>query len=226
MNWFFVKHGREAPAFNMAFDEALLNYAGEIGVPILRFYGWSEAAASFGYFQPYEQIAGWTGLRPLIRRPTGGGLVSHLDDWTYSFVAPPEHWWHQLRAEESYQKLHQWVSDSFAGMRLQTELAPCAAKEAAGRCFAGPEKFDLLFGGKKIAGAAQRRNKFGLLAQGSIQARPAGLRREDWEQGMLRSGAILFGGEGEEFVPSPEFHKLVGTLQVEKYNLNEYNKKK
>ena len=39
----------------------------------------------------------------------------------------------------------------------------------AGPCFAGYEKFDVLWHGKKIAGAAQRRNKLGLLIQGSVQ---------------------------------------------------------
>ncbi len=86
----------------MALDEALLENASSVGRSILRFYGWTEPAATFGYFQKYADIERWTRLRPLIRRPTGGGLVPHDADWTYSLIVPPAEPWYELSATESY----------------------------------------------------------------------------------------------------------------------------
>jgi lipoate-protein ligase A len=49
---------------------------------VLRLYRWDRPAVSFGYFQSYDAIANLTPVRPLVRRLTGGGLVSHVADWT------------------------------------------------------------------------------------------------------------------------------------------------
>ena len=99
MNWLLMPSGPCPPAFNMALDEALLESMSRLGRPVLRFYGWTEPAATFGYFQKYADVERATHLRPLIRRPTGGGIVPHDADWTYSLVFPPGHEWHSLKAE-------------------------------------------------------------------------------------------------------------------------------
>jgi lipoate-protein ligase A len=168
----------------MALDEALLEGMPRLGQPVLRFYGWTEPAATFGYFQKYTDVERATRLRPLIRRPTGGGLVPHDADWTYSLAFPPGHEWHLLKAEQSYRRIHQWIQSSFTILNLATELAPEARKATPGLCFVGHEKSDLLWHGKKIAGAAQRRNKLGLLIQGSVQPPLESLIRPDWQQAM------------------------------------------
>ena len=71
-----------------------------------------------------------------------------------------------------------------AKLAVATELASCCRKTLPGQCFEGYEKFDLLWHGKKIAGAAQRRSKTGLLIQGSVQAPPIGLKREEFERAL------------------------------------------
>ncbi len=167
--WLLLDSGRCDFAFNMALDEALLEFAPEVGKPVLRFYGWTQPAASFGYFQHIADIERTTHLRPLVRRPTGGGLVPHDADWTYSVIIPPNHSWYELRATESYERMHQWIQSAFTSLGVATELATCCRKEFPGQCFAGYEKSDVLWLGKKIAGAAQRRTRTGLLIQGSIQ---------------------------------------------------------
>src|SRR6201996_7923753 len=101
MNFFLLNSGKSEAALNMALDEALLEAMPRLQIPVLRFYGWIQPAATFGYFQKYEEVAVTTHLRPLIRRPTGGGIVPHDADWTYSAVFPPGHEWHALKAEES-----------------------------------------------------------------------------------------------------------------------------
>jgi lipoate-protein ligase A len=82
MDGCLVISGPESPWFNMAADETLLQLADDHGRLVLRLYRWDRPAVSFGYFQSYDAIANLTPVRPLVRRLTGGGLVSHVADWT------------------------------------------------------------------------------------------------------------------------------------------------
>jgi lipoate-protein ligase A len=223
----------------MALDHALLEHASIIGRPLLRLYGWIEPAATFGYFQKYSEVASWTKLRPLIRRPTGGGLVPHDNDWTYTLVFPPGHWWYELRAEQSYEKAHRWVAAAFEDLRVEATLAKCRLDDLPGQCFAGAEKFDVLFGGKKIAGAAQRRNQAGLLIQGSVQANEGLVSRfgaspkdakqrgrEAWEAALLAEGTKQFGVAWAEFEISAAIKERAEELKAERYSRDEYNRKR
>src|SRR5438093_13483967 len=72
-------------AMNMATDEALLGYA---TVPSIRFYRWQSPALSFGYFGRFADVTSYARERDLVRRWTGGGIVFHGDDLTYSIVIP------------------------------------------------------------------------------------------------------------------------------------------
>jgi lipoyl(octanoyl) transferase len=210
----------------MALDEALLENVARIGKPVLRFYGWTEPAATFGYFQKFSEVERATLLRPLIRRPTGGGIVPHDLDWTYSFIAPPNHEWHSLAAVESYRRIHQWIQSAFAKLKIATELASDKKSGIPGACFVGHEKFDLLWRGKKIAGAAQRRNKLGLLIQGSVQPPPISLARADWEVAMREVAAREFDVAWEEFPPGADFRARVEELAFVKYAQAAYNEKR
>src|SRR5262245_62684891 len=122
MNWLLLQSGPCPPAFNMAVDEALLEAMPRLQEPVLRFYGWTEAAASVGYFQKYSEVERATLLRPLVRRPTGGGIVPHDADWTYSLAFPEGHAWYLLKAMESYRRVHEWIQAAFAKLNLATEL--------------------------------------------------------------------------------------------------------
>ena len=222
-SWFFLVSGAGPAAENMAWDEALLEHSSRLGCPVLRFYGWSDPAATFGYFQKFADISAWTPLRPLIRRPTGGGLVPHDRDWTYSLTFPETHFWHQYSAVQSYQQVHEWVQRSFAEMKVATSLAPCCQKEAPGQCFIGAEKFDLLAGGRKIAGAAQRRNRMGLLIQGSVQPPKGAGERGQWERAMLKTAPAK---EWEPLEPDNALRSRVAQLAAEKYSQDAYNQKR
>ena len=224
--WLLLNSGPGAPADNMAWDEALLLSVARLGAPVLRFYGWTQAAASFGYFQRIAEIEIWTALRPLIRRPTAGGLVPHEMDWTYSLVFPRLHWWFDLRAEESYRRLHEWIQDAFARVKLATELAPRGDKTAPGQCFAGPEKFDLVARGEKIAGAAQRRTREGMLIQGSIQPLPPGVTRAAWERAMGESAESRFGVAWKTLEPDSELQRLAASLSAEKFSRDSFNRRR
>jgi len=262
--WLLLNSGPGAPAFNMALDEALLEAMSRLGKPVLRFYGWTEPAATFGYFQKYVDVERATSLRPLIRRPTGGGIVPHDADWTYSLAIPPGHEWHSLRAEGSYHRVHEWIQSAFAKLNVATELAPrckqsvpssrssrreeahsekseignrkseicqslltsAATSVLPGQCFIGYEKFDLLWNGKKIAGAAQRRNKLGLLIQGSVQPPPVSLGRTDWQKAMCAVGHEESGIEWLEFEPDDTLRKRAENLVRHKYSQMEFIRKR
>jgi len=220
-----LNSGKCASAFNMALDEALLESMQRLQKPVLRFYGWMEPAASFGYFQKYADVAATTKLRPLLRRPTGGGIVPHDADWTYSAAFPAGHEWHSLKAAESYRRIHDWLRLGFAELNIETELAPCCQKSLPGQCFVGHEKFELLWQGKKIAGAAQRRNKLGLLIQGSVQPPPLGLKRADFENAMRVVAEKNFGVRWMDYSPDPELSALASNLSREKFSQSSYNQK-
>jgi lipoate-protein ligase A len=183
-SWLLLNSGPGESASNMALDEALLHSVAHWKKPALRFYGWTEPAATFGYFQKYSEVAETILLRPLIRRPTGGGIVPHDADWTYSLAFPPNHEWYSLKAVESYRRVHEWIRDAFARLNVISELAAESKKSAPGQCFVGHEQSDVLWRGRKIAGAAQRRTREGLLIQGSVQPPPLSLNRIDWENAM------------------------------------------
>ncbi len=210
----------------MAVDEVLLANAAVFGEPVLRSYGWNEPAATFGYSQPYAQVVAWTLLRPLIRRPTGGGLVPHDADWTYSIAFPPSHPCYRMKAVESYRWIHEWLQRALSRIGVPSQLAPAPLKTAPGQCFAGAEKWDLVLNGVKIAGAAQRRTRSGMLVQGSIQPRGSGARRDDWEQAMLGTvsppGDVTWVG----FSPNPDFESQASVLAAQKYSQAWHNERR
>jgi lipoate-protein ligase A len=213
----------------MAVDHALLEKVSELGAPVLRFYGWTEPAASFGYFQKIADVERLTPLRPLIRRPSGGGIVPHDADWTYSLAFPADHEWHGLRATESYRRVHVWLQSAFAFRGLQTTLAPFALKSGPGQCFAGYEQHDLLWRGAKVAGAAQRRTRTGLLIQGSVQPGTLGPdvagSRHAWEQAMCESQTRASGVIWRDLTDDSDLvFRRAADLAINRYSRDSYNR--
>jgi lipoyl(octanoyl) transferase len=209
----------------MAWDEALLEAAPRLGRPVLRLYGWTEAAATFGYFQKFAEVQRLTKLRPLIRRPTGGGLVPHDADWTYSLAFPHGDPWHQLKAVQSYRRVHEWIQTAFSLSHVATELSPRCHKEFPGQCFIGAEQFDVLWEGRKIAGAAQRRTRDGLLIQGSIQP-PPGLGRSEFEKAFCEAARAQWGVEWRALQVDSALTERVSELVREKYSRKDYHERR
>ena len=224
--WYVVHSGSGASAWNMASDEALLEAMPRLGRPVIRFYGWTEPAASFGYFQKYREVEVLTGLRPLVRRPTGGGLVPHDQDWTYSIAVPTGHEWYELTAAESYRRVHDWLRLAFERLGISTFLAPTNRKAQAGQCFVGYEQSDLLWENRKIAGAAQRRRRDGLLIQGSVQPPLVVPARSAWEQQMRRAGEDHFGITWDEWALDAVLVERTRTLEKQKYSRADYNQRR
>jgi lipoate-protein ligase A len=152
--------------------------------------------------------------------------VPHDADWTYSFVVPPDHEWHSLAAVESYRRVHEWIQGAFAKLNVVTDLASYCKKSAPGECFVGHEKSDVLWNGKKIAGAAQRRNKLGLLIQGSVQPPPISPARADWENAMRETAQDQFNAGWDGFLPDVKLRVRAKTLADEKFSKDSFNRKR
>lgn len=179
-------------AENMATDFLLLQRYPETAVR-LRHYGWHRPAFTFGYSQKLafvrDQLPPDEGFE-LCRRPTGGGVVDHRDDWTYALVIPRGHALEEAPATESYRLIHEALAVALGWQGVPAEVKreadePSAkgAAAAPGVCFQRAERFDVVHarGGAKIAGAAQKRNKHGLLFQGSVARAVVGP-KVDWEK--------------------------------------------
>jgi lipoate-protein ligase A len=160
--WRLLTDGAASPARNMAVDEALLR---EVRQPVLRVYEWSVPAVSLGYFQPAAVAPEG---RPFVRRYTGGGLVDHARDITYTIVLPRAHLWMEFPAPESYAHIHRGVQAVLEACGVAVELTPEAAALESEACFQKPVRFDLVACGQKLGGAAQRRTREGMLHQGSL----------------------------------------------------------
>ena len=163
----------------MALDEALLEQAHQPGI---RFYRWDLPALSFGYFGRFAEVENYRTQRDLVRRWTGGGVVFHGDDLTYSLIIPVSDPAFARSSTWIYTAVHSALRDALVACGEPAKLAAVAGVDhsgtvvsdhgcssAASECFANPVRSDVLLNGQKIAGAAQRRTRAGLLHQGSIQ---------------------------------------------------------
>ena len=167
-------HTPYSAAMNMAVDEALLE---RVTVPAIRFYRWQSPALSFGYFGRFADVASYQRERDLVRRWTGGGIVFHGEDLTYSLVIPIGHAAFAESSMSIYERIHRALREALVRIGMCTQLVGselCADRTPQSgvptyNCFANPVRADVIIGGRKIAGAAQRRTRCGLLQQGSIQ---------------------------------------------------------
>lgn len=205
-------------AENMAIDFLCLRHYPDPGHPRVRHYDWHRPAFTFGYSQKIEFVRAQ--LPPgeifeLCRRPTGGGLVDHRNDWTYALALPRGHALADERAATSYRLIHDTIArvlvDCGAPAVLQETCAPDVDNMAqcpGGICFARAELYDVIDpeSGEKIAGAAQKRTKEGLLFQGSISrtACPAALDWSRFENTFFERLAALL-HTNAQLAPFPEF---------------------
>jgi lipoate-protein ligase A len=232
-------------AENMAVDFLLLQRYPQHGVPRFRHYDWRAPAFTFGYAQKISFVH--SQLPPgetfdLCRRPTGGGIVDHRDDWTYALVIPRGHPLEEVRASQSYREVHEALATALRaqGVDAKTKPAPdldlsevvsaglpAEALAKAGVCFQQAEIYDVVDArsGAKIAGAAQKRNKHGLLFQGSIW-RPAAAAADpvDWdrfEADFTARLASALGGTAAA-VPWPELNEDEVSGLTEQYSSPEW----
>jgi lipoate-protein ligase A len=154
-------------AQNMALDEAMLLAANETW---MRVYAWRDPTISIGFSQELERVQAEHRDWPVVRRWTGGGVVVHDGDWTYTLAAPQGGALCEMRATDSYHFIHESMLMALRECGItDCVLQPESTSDGMGICFQEPAKFDLVHAGVKIAGAGQRRAKAGFLHQGTVQ---------------------------------------------------------
>jgi lipoate-protein ligase A len=179
VSWRLIDTGPLDGPANMAVDEALLAcFDPERSRPVLRLYGWEPPAFSLGRFQVAEEVldlerCAAAGI-PVVRRVTGGGAIYHAEELTYAVVCAPQHIPHATTVKDSFRVLTRFLLRFYGGLGLE----PCYAADyfPAGTrlgertpfCFAGKESCDIMIGGKKIGGNAQRRLRNVVFQHGSI----------------------------------------------------------
>ncbi|HBE89120.1 MAG TPA: hypothetical protein DDW67_08285 [Elusimicrobia bacterium] len=212
----------------MAMDEALCE---TLPAPfMLRFFRWKGTGITFGYAQrarEVEEAAAARGLAgaDMTRRPTGGGIVYHLSDLTFSLIFPSSG--DDFRPMETYDRLHRAINSAYARRGFGFELsnartASYAVNAPVMDCFSKPVSLDILYNGKKVLGGALR--KFGgrMLYQASLQT-------EDARTGAARHEAAIAEGLAAELQADWEKAPLAedalaraGALAEEKYRSAEW----
>ena len=161
--WFdpVVRSGPEA----MAVDQWLLETR---ILPTMRIYRWKGEWGSVGYFGKLDEAKRSFPKLRWVRRWTGGGIVDHSRDWTYSLMVPRKFEVARMKGGESYRAIHKVLATVLADEAGSQGLA-VGKSMGGGVCFENAVEFDVVGRlGEKLAGAAQRRAKAGLLHQGSV----------------------------------------------------------
>ncbi|HJO94981.1 MAG TPA: biotin/lipoate A/B protein ligase family protein [Victivallales bacterium] len=232
-NWYLWQDKSHNPAMNMAIDESLLQIVHEKNIPLLRIYDWDRTAMSIGYVQKYEAVIkeGYE----LVRRPTGGGVVFHDVDLTYTVVIPKGNKIERTNREESYYIIHKVVIDALGKMEMESNLVDKtnAPKDRSSmQCFVAPVKFDVSIKNSKtgkdskVAGAAQRRTKHGILHQGSIVLDDINNIKQLLINNLIDSFREELNIEFINFIPDNSLLNDAEKLAVSKYGTDVWNKKR
>ncbi len=190
--WYLIiEDAPKRGSWNMAVDEYLFAAAQRESSTYLRFYRWERPTASLGYSQSAARAADLDFCRAhgidIVRRMTGGKVVLHHRELTYSLAsADAELFTDTLR--ESYRRISLGLVRGLELMGLEARLAP-ASPPAYARgtmpCFAFPARDEIEIGGLKIIGSAQKRTGAAFLQHGSVPLE----KDEDLLKGAARSEA-------------------------------------
>jgi lipoyl(octanoyl) transferase len=179
---------------NMEIDAGLLQAAEQAVSPVtyLRFYQWEVPTVSLGKHQQPDHAVDLDYCRsnaiPVVHRPSGGRAVFHADEVTYALISNDPSVFPHGDIQSTYLSIARALQKGLALLGVDCELSggvelspetlksfmlPYPAKSSAFKlpCFTTSSRFELLFGGRKIAGSAQRRLKRSFLQHGSIPLR-------------------------------------------------------
>ncbi len=227
--WYLWLDDSSSSWTNMAKDEILLLHSKSSISPLLRFYSWNSSAVSIGYFQTYSEVKNLN--IEFVRRPTGGGIVHHGTDITYTVVCPSSCWLYTMSRYDSYRLLHSAIITGLQEININSKLSEHAnlkvVNPAQMRCFDEPAQNDIIFANGKIAGAAQKRNSDGMLHQGSIQLFDnIKYDRNQVVTSIINGFLQEFRCSMKSFQPSSEFTEQVNKLVKSKYGTEEWNEKR
>lgn len=179
--WYFINSGKQDPAYNMALDEALLDWHSEgLIPPVIRFYQWKPATLSIGYFQRVNRDVDLEAIKEMglgfVRRPTGGRAVLHDKELTYSVIVSEDYPEMPKTVTEAYRVISEGVLQGFRELGLRAEFSVPESEQQkldlnqpkSAVCFDAPSWYELIVEGRKVAGSAQTRQKGVILQHGAI----------------------------------------------------------
>ncbi len=227
--WYLWIDTEHSPMMNMGIDEALLAEVKKESIPLLRIYDWDRPSVSIGYVQDYSAApqSGYT----IVRRPTGGGVVFHDVDMTYTVVIPAGHWIERESRLESYHVFHRILIDALGKLNINSELVNSEigpVNRSTMQCFSSPTRYDVVTNSAnkeaKVAGAAQRRTKNGILHQGSIVIEDISSKKQRLIEALLSAFRIKLNIEFKDYKPSESLIGSATILAEKKYSKDSWNK--
>ncbi len=171
MRWRWLESPAAAGAEQMAVDAALMDRARVTGEAVLRVYAWARPTLSFGRNETVRNRFDANTLDgrgyDAVRRPTGGRVLLHHGEVTYSVTMPATDD-EPLRA--AYTRINQLLGAAIARLGVAANEAPRRKelRPGQGACFAAPSAGELVVGGRKLVASAQWREAGALLQHGSI----------------------------------------------------------
>ncbi|HEY6867941.1 MAG TPA: hypothetical protein VI792_11830 [Candidatus Eisenbacteria bacterium] len=214
--------GLHDPGENMRRDARLLAAAGAgaLGAPVLRLFGFDPPGITLGHAQDPARELDLERCRrdgvPWAVRPTGGRAIFHAEEWTYSFAAARAGPWGSGTVADAYARLSALIVRSLERLGLPAALAQgTRAPRAAGAggrgvappCFASTARHEIVLGGRKLVGSAQRRTAGAMLQQGSVLLGPGHLRLADYlrlpegERGAARAALAAAAADAGAWIP-------------------------
>ncbi len=171
MKWYIMNYKVSSGVENMARDLAMMEIAKK-GDAALRLYGWKVPTLSLGKFQKLEEInvkvVEEQGFE-MVRRPSGGRAVLHMDELTYAVVLPEAYL--SKSVIKSYMEISKALVNGLKELGLNVYMARERSKERYtdfAACFATTSLHEIMIDGKKLVGSAQTRKDGVILQHGSI----------------------------------------------------------
>ena len=217
--------GKNSAAMNMAIDEAILAAQKAHANPTLRFYGWTQPAFSFGYFQNITAEVDVDACRAdgieLVKRLTGGGTVVHGWELTYTLILPRGDG--EMNISDAYHIIGHSLVKAFEQLGIPTQsYAEChdASESAQNICLTNPAEHDVMSDNKKLAGVSVRRNRNGIMFQGYISldmppsAILARVSKDPQVQEMLREKSTAINTDGRSIPRNTLIQAISETLNL------------
>lgn len=184
---------------NMEIDQVLLKELDENSNPLLHLYKWDGPCATYGYFAKPGELLDLDGMKnnqlKIARRVTGGGMTFHFCDYAFSFLMPRKSPYFSENTLKNYQFVNQFVIKAVAPFIEEREdllyYTPKKGESCCdfNFCMAKPTKYDVIYKGRKVGGAAQRKKQQGYLHHGTISI---ALPNPKFLKGILKSKEEVF----------------------------------
>lgn len=161
---FVVPFSRGTAKFNMERDIEFFNgfFKERTG---LRLYGWTERCITYGRNQKVDKTE-----IPSARRPTGGGIVVHSTDISFSFFIHYRSPLWTPSVHFTYLRISNLIKEALRkrGFEVDYPREVYDNKKRREMCFERAESHELVLNGKKVMGCALLKEKQRFLAQGTV----------------------------------------------------------